>query len=94
MRTFDDYRKKWDDKIYSEEEMLILEQLAELMHQFISARIEKGWSQRELAERAGVKQSAIARFESLGVIPQVDTLLRIANALGLKVQIVNEQAAS
>lgn len=44
-------------------------------------RTERGLSQRELAQLVGTTQSAIARLESGGRPPRIDTLLRIADAL-------------
>lgn len=44
-------------------------------------RRELGLSQAELAELTATTQSAIARLESGGRPPRIDTLLRIANAL-------------
>jgi len=44
-------------------------------------RTELGLSQVELAKRVGTTQSAIARLESGGRPPRIDTLLRIADAL-------------
>ena len=44
-------------------------------------RTQLGLSQRQLAERVGTTQSAIARLERGGRPPRIDTLLRIADAL-------------
>jgi DNA-binding XRE family transcriptional regulator len=44
-------------------------------------RAARGLSQRELANLVGTTQSAIARLESGGRPPRIDTLLRIADAL-------------
>jgi ribosome-binding protein aMBF1 (putative translation factor) len=49
--------------------------------QVATRRQELGLSQRELAERVGTTQSAIARLERGGRPPRIDTLLRIADAL-------------
>ena len=46
-----------------------------------------GLSQAELAELTGTTQSAIARLESGGRPPRIDTLLRIANALDCELAI-------
>lgn len=44
-------------------------------------------SQAELAELTGTTQSAIARLESGGRPPRIDTLLRIANALDCELEV-------
>jgi ribosome-binding protein aMBF1 (putative translation factor) len=44
-------------------------------------------SQADLAELTGTTQSAIARLESGGRPPRIDTLLRIANALDCELQV-------
>ena len=46
------------------------------------ARRVAGLSQRELARRARVAQPAIARIESGGVVPGVDTLEHLLRACG------------
>ena len=44
-------------------------------------RNARGLSQKDLADIVGTTQSAIARLESGGRPPRIDTLLRIAQAL-------------
>lgn len=44
-------------------------------------RLERGWSQAELAGAAGMTQSAVARFEAGGTVPTLPVLGRIARAL-------------
>ena len=50
-------------------------------------REERGWTQTELAERAGMTQSAMARFEAGGTIPTLPVLERIAAALQMRLSI-------
>jgi len=52
----------------------------ELGEQVRGMREERGWSQRELAELAGMTQPAIARFEAGGTTPTLPILERIATA--------------
>jgi ribosome-binding protein aMBF1 (putative translation factor) len=46
-----------------------------------------GLSQRELAERMGTTQSVIARLEGGGSRPSLTTLERIAEALGMTIEV-------
>ncbi len=54
---------------------------ARIAKQVVEQRKARGLSQQELAELTGTTQSAIARLESGGRPPRIDTLLRIAEAL-------------
>jgi ribosome-binding protein aMBF1 (putative translation factor) len=54
---------------------------AQIADDVAARRVERGLSQRELAELTGTTQSAIARLERGGRPPRIDTLLRIADAL-------------
>jgi ribosome-binding protein aMBF1 (putative translation factor) len=54
---------------------------ARIAEQVVAQRLVRDLSQQELAELCGTTQSAIARFESGGRLPRIDTLLRISEAL-------------
>ena len=58
-----------------------LRDLYEIKTQVIRLRIEKGLSQKELAEKIGTKQSAISRLENGDYNPSVELLSKIAKAL-------------
>lgn len=48
------------------------------------ARLNKGWSQRDLSERAGIPQAHISRIESGSVDVKVSTLVQLARLLDLE----------
>ncbi len=54
---------------------------SQIADQVSERRRQLGLSQTQLAELCETTQSAIARLESGGRPPRIDTLLRIANAL-------------
>jgi ribosome-binding protein aMBF1 (putative translation factor) len=54
---------------------------AQIAEQVADRRRELGLSQAELAQICGTTQSAIARLESGGRPPRIDTLLKLAHAL-------------
>ncbi len=58
-----------------------------IIEQVIKKRLEKGLSQKQLAEKIGTKQSAISRLESGNANPSVAFLDKISKALGSKLQI-------
>jgi len=48
----------------------------------IAARIEQNLTQKELAEKAGIRQSNISRIETGAQSPTIATLQRIAHSIG------------
>jgi ribosome-binding protein aMBF1 (putative translation factor) len=50
-------------------------------------REDLGITQAQLAERAGLKQPAVARFETGGTMPTIPMLERLADALGLRLNV-------
>jgi transcriptional regulator with XRE-family HTH domain len=53
----------------------------------ISTRKKKGLTQKEVAEMTGLKQPTIARIENNVNSPQLDTVIKILDALDLKIEI-------
>ncbi len=60
---------------------------AQIADQVVEQRKARGLSQAQLAELVATTQSAIARLESGGRPPRIDTLLRIANALDCELEV-------
>lgn len=53
----------------------------------IAARLESNMTQKELAEKTGIRQSNISRIENGSASPTVDTLARIAAGMGKQLRI-------
>lgn len=58
-----------------------------VVSQVIERRLERGLSQKGLAEKAGTTQSAISRLESGNYNPSIQFLSKVAKAMGSKLQI-------
>jgi transcriptional regulator with XRE-family HTH domain len=56
------------------------------------ARLQKGWTQRDLSTRSRMPQAQISRFENGEVDPQVSTLVDLARTLDLELQLVPRSA--
>lgn len=50
----------------------------------------KGMTQRQLAERAGIRQSNLSRIECGFYSPTIDMVSTIASAMGCKLEIINK----
>lgn len=65
--------------------MLLSMTLSELFGKNVrSARIDKGWTQEQLAFEAGVKRGYVSEIENGKRNPSLDVVEKIADALGLK----------
>ncbi len=87
MRDFDDILKEAlkDPEFKKEYDALELEY--SIIAQVIQKRLDKGLSQKQLAEKIGTKQSAISRLEGGNSNPSVAFLEKVSKALGGKLQI-------
>lgn len=72
-----DFKKEWDEN----------EARYQLMMMVLSARNEEHLTQSELAERTGLRQSNISRFEKGQAMPSIATLSKIAQGLGKRLEI-------
>ena len=81
------------DYIYSDDNQKILIEPQQkstrknIIDQYVRYRKKIGIAQAELARRAGVPRTNITRFESGSYNPSLEMMVRIAAALGKKLQI-------
>lgn len=88
MRTWEDYKNHV--KSISKDEKRNMEEIKEIsaiVSSIIGRRQELGMSQRALAERCGIPQSSVARIEALKTTPKLDTLIKLMQALDLKLTV-------
>lgn len=64
------------------------ENCANIIDRLVEQRRLQGLTQKQLAEAACLTQSVIARLESKKAIPQLDTLLKVAAALGCDIAVI------
>ena len=88
MRTWEDYKNhvksiSKDEKRNMEE----IEEISAIVSSIIGRRQELGMSQRALAVRCGIPQSSVARIEALKTTPKLDTLIKLMQALDLKLTV-------
>ncbi len=64
------------------------EKCSHIIDMLIEQRRSRGMTQKELAQATSLTQSVIARLERKKATPQLDTLLKVADALGCELEIV------
>ncbi|MCL2860665.1 MAG: helix-turn-helix transcriptional regulator [Oscillospiraceae bacterium] len=82
---------KWDNLrktiSFTEEEEEEMQQEMLIIQKIIDKRKSKNLTQAELSRKSGVKQPVIARIEKGVNSPQLNTLIKILNALDCKIKI-------
>lgn len=88
MKTWEKYKEyvKNEDRDMAKE-LEETEAVAEIIAAVITQRNAKGITQRELAAMCGMPQTSIARIESGKTTPNLDTLLKLLNPLGLELKV-------
>ena len=85
IETWEDYQifvKETDPA--AARDMAEMEAAAGIISELIAKRNALGLSQRDLARICDLPQSSIARIESLKSTPRLDTLLKLSQALNLR----------
>lgn len=83
---------KWQDvknsmNSLTDEEKREVDLMADIICKIIERRQELGISQRDLEKLTGVKQEAICRIENMKNMPQLDTLIKLMEPLGLRLSV-------
>lgn len=71
------FKREWDAQ----------ETEREVAYCIVEARLEEGLTQKELAERSGLKQSNLCRLENGNSNPSIETLEKVAHGLGRRLKI-------
>ena len=87
MKSFNQFKKEAfrDKKLKAAYDAL--EPEFEIAASLIKRRLEKKFTQQQLADRVGTKQSAIARLESGSYNPSLGFLKKVTHALDAKLKI-------
>lgn len=95
MKTWNDYvsNVKNEDPVLKFE-LEVLEEVNEILSYCLSQRASLQLTQQELADKIGIKQSAIARMENLKAMPRLDTMIKIIKGLDLKLKAVKRTTIS
>lgn len=90
MKTWNDYKEQVKAKDpEAKKDVEEIEALAAIIGAMIEKRNALGISQRELAEMCGMPQSSFARIESFQTTPNLDTVVKIMQPLGLRLIVTN-----
>ena len=92
MSNFDNYFEKQMQDIEFITEYEALEPQYEIIKELIRERSNQNLTQKDLAEKIGLKQSNISRLESGDYNPTVEFLQKIAKGLGKELHIEFREA--
>lgn len=87
MKTLEQFKKEAFKKSGVKKAYTQMQPEINIIRALIVSRSKKGMSQRKLAQKIGITQSALARFEAGKVNPTLSFLQKITSGLGLKILI-------
>lgn len=62
------------------------EKTIEIINKIVKARENLGLTQRDLAKKCGIQQPALARIETCKVIPKINTIIKLAEAVCVNIE--------
>jgi len=84
MKTLEDLKKEIFKRPGVRKAYAEMQPELQIIRKLASVRSKKGFSQRKLAEKIGITQSALARFEAGKVNPTLSFVQKITSGLGLE----------
>jgi predicted transcriptional regulator len=84
MKTLKNFKKEAFKREGVRKVYIEMQPKLQIIRKLALARAQKGFSQRKLAQKIGVTQSALARFETGNINPTLSFVQKITNGLGLK----------
>ncbi len=87
MKTLEDFKKEAFKRPGVRKAYAEMQPEIQIIRTLIISRNKKGMTQRKLAKKIGVTQSALARFESGRINPTLSFLQKITSGLGLKLMV-------
>jgi len=84
MKTLEDLKKEIFKRPGVRKAYAEMQPELQIIRKLALARSKKGFSQRKLAEKIGITQSALARFEAGKINPTLSFIQKITSGLGLE----------
>lgn len=92
MRSWEEIDKKITS--ISPERKLEIDVIAYLVEVIVARRKQLNITQAELGAKVKMSQSQIARVENCSTVPRLDTVIAIADALGLEITLAEKEQAA
>lgn len=84
MKTLEDFKREIFKRPGVRKAYAEMQPEFQIIRKLALARAKKGFSQRRLAQKIGITQSALARFETGNTNPTLSFIQKITSGLGLK----------
>ncbi len=85
------HKQFWDEMLSDPERKKVYDSLQvefAIYNALVRERIQKRLTQKQLAQKIGIAQSALARFESGRSNPTLSFLQKVTSGLGLKLTVI------